>query len=65
MNPQGLFLYEVILSQSYREGAAVRHLLVLGGHAIEDGAIRDAQAQNTEVDAALAEWRGGSMRHSS
>ena len=59
MNPQALWLYEVILSQSYREGAAVRHLLVLGGHAVEDGAIRDNQAQTTELDVALAEWRGG------
>src|SRR5262245_55496355 len=59
MDPRGFFLYEVILSQSYREGAAVRHLLVLGGHAVEDGALRDNQAQNTEVDAALAEWRDG------
>lgn len=59
LNPAGLFLYEVILSVSYREGPAVRHLLVLGGHAIEDGEIRGVQAQNTEIDAGLAEWRGG------
>src|SRR5689334_11693757 len=58
VNPEGFFLYEVLLSQSYREGAAVRHLLVLGGHAVEGGAIRDVQAQNTELNAALAEWRG-------
>jgi hypothetical protein len=47
-------IYVTLLSTTTQDAGGVRHLLVLGGHAVdEDGLIDDSQAQQTEISLAV------------
>ena len=57
ISENGYTFYEVLLSSSFLEHGALRHMIVIGGHYLEDGKIRDTEAERTEVSFGLLEFQ--------
>ncbi len=59
LSPDRATLYVELLSTTYEEGGVSRHLLVLGGHAVEDGEIASSETATTEVHVGVLDFQGG------
>lgn len=59
LDADGAMLYEVLFSTGYVEGLVSRHVVVLGGHRVADGALVRSHVEGTDIAAAVFEQRQG------
>ena len=59
LTKEGTTLYVPLLSASYSEASAARHMVVFAGHYVEDGQIDSSEGAHASLCAGVLEWRGG------